>query len=105
MARGCTGLVRAHQYRGVRETSVFNRQEWPELRDLLRDGVVTRVDFVRYLKEKGADGRPIWGDPAKKRNPKLKPVNTIPITAEAQKAALEHWDYPESDPDTVGLAP
>ena len=22
-----------------------------------------------------------------------------------QKAALEHWDYPESDPDTVGLAP
>lgn len=105
LARGCTGIVQAHQYRGVRTGSVFNRKERPVLLDLVRLGTVSRIDFIKYLKAKGSDGKPIWGDPARKRNPQLQRMGTTVVRTQADVDAIGYWDFPESSPDTEGLAP
>ena len=54
LANGCKGVVQAHQYRGVRKTSVFARVELPVLKKALDDDIVEKIEFgpngMRLLK-------------------------------------------------------
>ena len=106
LAKGCKGVVQAHQYRGVRATSVFARVELPVLKKALDNDIVEKIQFQRYWKKKGPDGKPIWADP-RGRDPELVKADVFDITSGAEADALPVWDFADESgiANETGLEP